>query len=63
MKKTTNQLPHESYAEMHAKQAIMLITKWIEERYPKISAQTKSRLITQCLIEVREERRNQHYLN
>jgi len=57
MKNQTQLLPSEGYAEMHAKQAIELISKWVDERYPALSAVSKSRLITQCLIEVREERR------
>lgn len=48
---------------MHARQAIELITKWVDERYPVLSALSKSRLITQCLIEVREERKNLSSLN
>ena len=63
MKNQTTQLPKEGYAEMHAKQAIELITKWVEERYPVLSNLSKSRLITQCLIEVREERKNYSSLN
>lgn len=63
MKNQTKQLPMEGYAEMHAKQAIELITKWVESRYPVLSAVSKSRLITQCLIEVREERKNLSVLN
>ena len=47
-------LPQEGYAEMHAKHAIELITKWVEQRYPVLSNVCKSRLITQCLIEIRE---------
>ena len=63
MKNQTTQLPTEGYAEMHAKQAIDLITKWVEQRYPVLSNLSKSRLITQCLIEVREERKNYSSLN
>ena len=63
MKHQSNQLPHEGYAEMHARQAIELITQWVEKRYPVLSAVSKSRLITQCLIEVREERKNLSCLN
>lgn len=63
MKNQTKQLSAESYAEMHAKQAIELITKWVESRYPVLSNVSKSRLITQCLIEVREERKELNVLN
>ena len=56
-------LPKGGYAEMHAKQAIELITKWVEQRYPVLSNVSKSRLITQCLIEIREERKDLSYLN
>ena len=56
-------LPEGGYAEMHAKQAIELITKWVEQRYPVLSNVSKSRLITQCLIEIREERRDLSCLN
>jgi hypothetical protein len=56
-------LPQGGYAEMHAKQAIELITKWVEQRYPVLSNISKSRLITQCLIEIREERKDLSYLN
>ena len=62
MKNQINQLHKEGYAEMQAHQAIKLITKLIEERYPRLSALTKSRLITQCLIEVKQER-NRSCLN
>jgi hypothetical protein len=55
MKNQTNQLQQHDHAETHAKQAIRHITKWVEERYPQISTSTKSRLITQCLIEVKRE--------
>jgi len=63
MNNQTTNLPEGSYAEMHAKQAIELITKWIEQRYPVLSTVSKSRLITQCLIEVREERKILSMLN
>ncbi len=63
MKNQTKQLPQEGSAEMHAKQAIELITKWVEQRYPVLSDVSKSRLITQCLIEVREERKILSCLN
>jgi hypothetical protein len=56
-------LPHGAYAEMHAKQAIEIIMKWVDQRYPVLSTVSKSRLITQCLIEIREERRDISYLN
>ena len=55
MKHQASQLPREVYPEMNAKKAIELISKWVEERYPSLSVVTKSRLITQCLIEIREE--------
>lgn len=63
MKNQSKPLSAESYAEMHAKQAIELITKWVESRYPVLSNVSKSRLITQCLIEVREERKELNVLN
>ena len=63
MKNQTSLLPGEAYAQMHAKQAIEHITKWVEERYPVLSRLSKSRLITQCLIEIREERKNLSVLN
>ena len=56
-------LPQGAYAEMHAKQAIEIIMKWVDQRYPVLSTVSKSRLITQCLIEIREERRDMSYLN
>jgi len=56
MKNQTDQLQQQFYAETHAKQAIRHITKWVEERYPQISTNTKSRLIAQCLMEVRREK-------
>lgn len=59
LKKSSN----EAYAEMHAHQAIQQITKWIDERYPKISALTKTRIIAQCLIEVRREKYDRIHLN
>ena len=57
MKNQNHHSANEDAAEMHAMYAITLITKWVEERYPKISALTKSRLITQCLMEVALERK------
>ena len=63
MKNQIKPLPQGGYAEMHARQAIEQITKWVEQRYPVLSAVTKSRLITQCLIEIREERKNLSVLN
>ena len=56
-------LPQGAYAEMHAKQAIEIIMKWVDQRYPVLSKVSKSRIITQCLIEIREERRDMSYLN
>jgi hypothetical protein len=61
--KNQTKLPQAIYAEMHARQAIEHITKWVEQRYPVLSAVSKSRLITQCLIEIREERKNLSALN
>jgi hypothetical protein len=63
MKNQTTQRPAQGYAEMHAKQAIEYITSWVEDRYPVLSKLSKSRLITQCLIEIREERKNLSILN
>ena len=63
MTNQTTQLPKEGYAEMHARQAIKLITQWVDQRYPVLSALSKSRLITQCLIEIREERKDLSSLN
>ena len=63
MKNRNRQNSSESYAELHAQLAIGLITKWVEQRYPKISAPTKSRLIIQCLMEVAQERKAQINLN
>jgi hypothetical protein len=63
MKNQTTQQPVQGYAEMHAKQAIEHITKWVEDRYPVLSKLSKSRLITQCLIEIREERKILSVLN
>ncbi len=63
MKNQTTQLSSEAYAQMHAKQAIEHISKWVEQRYPVLSKLSKSRLITQCLIEIREERKNLSILN
>lgn len=63
MKNQTQQLPQEANAEMQAKQAIELITKWVDQRYPVLSPVSKSRLITQCLIEIREESKILSYHN
>jgi hypothetical protein len=63
MKNQIYQLSQEVHSEMNAKRAIEVITKWVEERYPVLSDVSKSRLITQCLIEIREERRNLSSLN
>lgn len=63
MRNNSSKLPGEVYSEMNAKKAIELITKWVEERYPVLSDVSKCRLITQCLIEIREERKNLATLN
>lgn len=63
MKNQITLLPTEAYAQMHARQAIEHITKWVEQRYPVLSKLSKSRLITQCLIEIRDERKNLSSLN
>jgi hypothetical protein len=63
MKNQTNQLRVDTYAEMHAEQAIKQITKLVEERYPQISAPTKSKLIAECLREIIQERMSTTCLN
>ncbi len=63
MKNQTNHLRVEGFAEMHAEKAIKQITKLVEERYPQISAPTKSRLIAQCLVEINYERMKLSSLN
>lgn len=63
MKNQTNHLLPQGYAETQANQAIAHITKWVEERYPQISTGTQSKLIAQCLIEVKRERLYSSSLN
>lgn len=53
MKNQTNQLSTGRSSEVHAQKAIESITKWVEERYPRITALTRERLIAQCLIEIK----------
>ena len=57
MKNQIKTFRYEGQAEMKAKKAIRLIHKWVEERYPKLAAESKSRLIAQCLTEVEQERK------
>lgn len=45
--------------EFHAKKAVQQIQKWIEKKYPRLTAAVKTKLITECLIELSEERRFQ----
>lgn len=62
MNNQSNYFSGDTYAQMHAQQAIGLIEKWITERYPKLSEPTRVRLITQCLIEITREK-NRALLN
>ena len=57
MKSQITTFRYEGQAEMKAKKAIQLIYKWVENRYPKLAANSKSRLIAECLTEVEKERK------
>lgn len=63
MKNQMNHLTQGGLPEMQAMQAITQISQWVRERYPRISDLTKSRLITQCLMEVAAEKSKRQDLN
>jgi hypothetical protein len=43
--------------EFHAQKAVQQIQKWVEERYPRLTISTKTRILIECLIELSEERK------
>lgn len=43
--------------EFHAKQAAKQIITWVGKKYPGLCASTKKRMIAECLIELKEERK------
>lgn len=43
--------------EIQAKKAVQKIQKWIEKNYPRLANSTKTRMIVECLIELKEERK------
>lgn len=45
--------------EFHAKKAVQQIQKWIEKKYPRLTAAVKTKMILECLIELSEERKLQ----
>ncbi len=45
-------------SDLRAKTAVQKIQKWVEENYPRLAAVTKAKLIIECLIELKEERRH-----
>jgi len=53
--KNPNQTLHQE--EFHAKKAVQQIQIWIEQKYPRLAASTKMKMIIECLIEISEERK------
>jgi len=49
--------------QMHAQKAVQQIQKWLEERYPRLTTSTKTRILIECLIELSEERKFQASYN
>ncbi len=41
--------------ELHAKKAAQQIQSWIEKKYPRLASAAKTKMIIECLIELREE--------
>ncbi|HWJ92826.1 MAG TPA: hypothetical protein VNR87_17040 [Flavisolibacter sp.] len=57
MKNQTQSLQHEGSAQLQAGRTIQRLQKFISERYPKLNAAARARLIIECLIEFNEEQR------
>jgi hypothetical protein len=57
MRNPNQNLQHEGVAELQAKKAIQKIKKMMEEKYPSMAAVSKTRLIIECLIEMKEEKK------
>jgi hypothetical protein len=53
--KNPNQVLHKE--EIHAKKAVQKIQSWIEKKYPKLAGTAKTKMIIECLIELKEERK------
>jgi len=53
--KNPNQAPLKE--EFQAKKAVQQIQTWIEKKYPRLAASTKTKMIIECLIELKEERK------
>lgn len=43
--------------EFQAKKAVQQIQNWIENKYPRLTSSTKTKMIIECLIEITEERK------
>jgi len=59
--KNPNQTLHSE--EFHAQKAVQQIQEWIEQKYPRLTANTKTRILVECLIELTEERKFQAIYN
>ena len=59
--KNQNQSLHTE--QLHAQKAVQQIQKWLEERYPRLTTSTKTRILIECLIELSEERKFQASYN
>jgi hypothetical protein len=53
--KNLNQIPQKE--EFLAKKAAQQIQTWMEKKYPRLAASTKTKMIIECLIELTEERK------
>lgn len=49
--------------ESHAQKTVQQIQKWLEEKYPRLTASTKTRILIECLIELSEEKKFQASYN
>jgi hypothetical protein len=41
--------------DSHAKNAVQQIQTWVEKKYPRLAGSVKTKMIIECLIELREE--------
>jgi hypothetical protein len=47
------QAPHKENS--HATNAVLQIQTWVEKKYPRLAGSVKTKMIIECLIELREE--------
>jgi hypothetical protein len=57
MKNSVQSFQYESSAQLQARKAIQRIQQWVEEQYPSLTSNHKTKLILECLIEMDAERK------